>query len=413
MFLAGILLVITTIAVSAAQNGPSFDCAKASPKRPLEPFICADARLWPIERAFDAAYQDVRRRLPPDQRQMLKADDLRFIVNTVQTCGIDKPIPDVEAAPEIEEEKAKCVAERFQLQTGVWSQQIQAASAGTLYANHSPLITLLPASKTPTETVLTQSQPNTLTESVPLVESAGVYNIPVFINGVGPFPFVLDSGAADVSITVDVLLTLMRIGSITQNDYISTAEYQLGDGTTVQSDKFFLHELKVGSRVLKHVAASVSKDVKSPLLLGQSFLKRLTSVAIDNDQHTIVLGPERANAADMEAGSPAPDLLSSGHNVAPVGPVASPAPKPGPPRVDLPSSPPPPHTHSAEGSLPAARDINIRDMVSSKGECRMELVKGAGYNRCNDGVIYMLFKNGRHALMFRKQRRRDSRRRCW
>ena len=48
----------------------------------------------------------------------------------------------------------------------------------------------------------------------------------------------------------------------------------------------------------------------------------------------------------------------------------------------------------------AARDINVKDMVTAKGECRMELVRGAGYNPCNDGIIYMLFKNGRHLIMF-------------
>jgi archaellum component FlaG (FlaF/FlaG flagellin family) len=48
----------------------------------------------------------------------------------------------------------------------------------------------------------------------------------------------------------------------------------------------------------------------------------------------------------------------------------------------------------------ATRDINLTDMVTAKGECRMELVKGAGYNPCNEGVIYMLFKNGRHLLTF-------------
>jgi hypothetical protein len=48
----------------------------------------------------------------------------------------------------------------------------------------------------------------------------------------------------------------------------------------------------------------------------------------------------------------------------------------------------------------AARDINVKDMITAKGECRMELVKGAGYNPCNDGIIYMLFKNGRHLIVF-------------
>jgi hypothetical protein len=48
----------------------------------------------------------------------------------------------------------------------------------------------------------------------------------------------------------------------------------------------------------------------------------------------------------------------------------------------------------------AGRDINLKDLVTAEGECRIELVKGAGYGRCDDGVIYMLFKNGRHLIMF-------------
>jgi hypothetical protein len=48
----------------------------------------------------------------------------------------------------------------------------------------------------------------------------------------------------------------------------------------------------------------------------------------------------------------------------------------------------------------AAQGLNIKDMVTAKGECRMELVRGAGYGPCNDLVIYMLFKNGRHMLSF-------------
>ena len=39
-------------------------------------------------------------------------------------------------------------------------------------------------------------------------------------------------------------------------------------------------------------------------------------------------------------------------------------------------------------------------MVTAEGDCLIELVKGAGYGHCDDGVIYMLFKNGRHMIMF-------------
>jgi hypothetical protein len=47
-----------------------------------------------------------------------------------------------------------------------------------------------------------------------------------------------------------------------------------------------------------------------------------------------------------------------------------------------------------------ARDINLQDLVTAKGDCHIELVKGAGFNSCDPGVMYMLFKNGRHLVIF-------------
>ncbi len=133
-------------------------------------------------------------------------------------------------------------------------------------------------------------------DKISLVEANGVYRVPVLINGVLPLQFVLDSGAADVSLPADVFLTLRRTGTISDDDYIGRGNYRLADGSTVQSDKFFIRELKVGDRILKHIAASID-NVQSPLLLGQSFLMRFASVEIDNARHVLALGPERPDAA--------------------------------------------------------------------------------------------------------------------
>ena len=70
-----------------------------------------------------------------------------------------------------------------------------------------------------------------LTPRIPLVEEGGVYKIPVFLNGIGPLPFVIDSGAADVSVTADIFLTLRWTGTISENDYIGHGQYQLADGS--------------------------------------------------------------------------------------------------------------------------------------------------------------------------------------
>ena len=47
-------------------------------------------------------------------------------------------------------------------------------------------------------------------EEISLVQDQGVYELPVRINGVLTLNFVLDSGASDVSIPSEVVLTLVR-----------------------------------------------------------------------------------------------------------------------------------------------------------------------------------------------------------
>jgi hypothetical protein len=85
-----------------------------------------------------------------------------------------------------------------------------------------------------------------------------------------------------------VFLTLLRTGTIGKDDFVGNAQYRLADGSTVESDRFLLHELKVGGYVLSNVLASIA-DVKSTPLLGQSFLSRFSSWALDNDRHMIIL----------------------------------------------------------------------------------------------------------------------------
>jgi len=125
---------------------------------------------------------------------------------------------------------------------------------------------------------------------IPLTNTNGIYTVPVLINGVLPLHFTVDSGAADVSLPADVFLTLLRTGTIGKEDYIGSGKYRLADGSTVESDRFYIRELRVGSYVVKRIAASV-ENVSSTPLLGQSFLSKIGTWAIDNDRHVLVLPP--------------------------------------------------------------------------------------------------------------------------
>jgi hypothetical protein len=55
----------------------------------------------------------------------------------------------------------------------------------------------------------------------------GVYVVPVLINNAITLNCVVDSGAADVSISADVFTTLIRTGPITGSDFIGTGTYRL------------------------------------------------------------------------------------------------------------------------------------------------------------------------------------------
>ena len=140
---------------------------------------------------------------------------------------------------------------------------------------------------------LTQSEssaplPSSNYHRVQMVKEGGTYAVPVFINNVLSLNFVVDSGAADVTIPADVAGTLIRTGTIADGDFIGHQQYTLADGSVINSRQFLIRSLKVGDQVIENVRGSIG-DVKGSLLLGQSFLERFKSWSMDNTKHELVL----------------------------------------------------------------------------------------------------------------------------
>ena len=115
----------------------------------------------------------------------------------------------------------------------------------------------------------------------------GVYVVPVLINSAITLNFIIDSGAADVTIPADVVMTLVRTGTLKDSDFLGEKTYVLADGSKVPSQTFRIRSLKVGDKVLENVIGSVA-TVKGSLLLGQSFLGRFKSWSLDNTKHALV-----------------------------------------------------------------------------------------------------------------------------
>jgi len=124
--------------------------------------------------------------------------------------------------------------------------------------------------------------------SIPMQREGGAYVVPVVINDAITLNFIVDSGATDVSIPADVMMTLKRTGTLTEADFQGEQRYKLADGSTVPSQTFRIRSLKVGSKVVENVTAGIGSEKSSPLL-GQSFFSHFKSWSVDNTKHALVL----------------------------------------------------------------------------------------------------------------------------
>ena len=124
---------------------------------------------------------------------------------------------------------------------------------------------------------------------VPLIKDGGVYTVPVRINDVLTLDFIIDSGAAEVMVPADVALTLLRTGTITQDDFLPGQTYRLADGSSTKSKRFNIKELRIGDYAVRNVSAGIN-DIEGMLLLGQSFLSKVPSWSQDNRRGVLVIG---------------------------------------------------------------------------------------------------------------------------
>ncbi|MGY8708568.1 retroviral-like aspartic protease family protein [Bradyrhizobium sp. 18BD] len=125
-------------------------------------------------------------------------------------------------------------------------------------------------------------------ENISMEKSGGVYVIPVRFNDIITLPAIVDSGASDVSIPADIVSTLIRTKTITDEDFLGEQIYVLADGSKVPSHRFRIRSLKVGNKTVENVVGSIA-SVNATILLGQSFLSKFKSWSVDNEQHTLIL----------------------------------------------------------------------------------------------------------------------------
>lgn len=135
-------------------------------------------------------------------------------------------------------------------------------------------------------TVAARAQP-VVQQMVPVEPANGAFTVPVVLNGVLTEKFIIDSGAADVSIPADVASTLKKSGTLNGTDFLGSKTYMMADGSKVPSETYRLATLKIGDMVMENVTIRISAE-KSHLLLGQSFLSRLKFWSMDNARQVMI-----------------------------------------------------------------------------------------------------------------------------
>ncbi len=121
-----------------------------------------------------------------------------------------------------------------------------------------------------------------------LRRGGGTFEIPCEINGL-PLEMIFDTGASDVSISSVEANFMLKNRYLSEKDIKGKAYYQTANGEISEGTTFTLKEVKIGDAVLKNVEASVKKNQKAPLLLGQSVMERFGTITIDNINSKLII----------------------------------------------------------------------------------------------------------------------------
>lgn len=146
-----------------------------------------------------------------------------------------------------------------------------------------------PVEETSEEVVITPEAAETLISEVQMKKMAGgTYEVPCSINGL-PLKFIFDTGASDVTISSVEANFMLKNEYLSSKDFKGNRKYLTADGNISDGAVICIREVQVGDATLKNIEASVVKNQKAPLLLGQSVLERFGTITIDNNSGKLII----------------------------------------------------------------------------------------------------------------------------
>lgn len=270
-------------AAIAPQAAMAFNCTGIT--FPSSIVICSDPDLTRLADERQQTFNETRSWLTPDQQSALWEDQKAWVRSYATACGVlPDSTPPIPAPPSMIE---------------CFRRGAEARTAYLRTYGSSGEVPTAPAIQSASASI--EKGPDV--DEVALVQTGGVFEIPVRINGTITLNFILDSGASDVQLPFDVFSTLVRANTIKETDLIGESTYVLADGSKKKAPKFLIRELKIGNQILHNVPGSVG-PANGSLLLGQSFLSHFDSWTFDNKRHVLRLAGRASESSGENAATP-------------------------------------------------------------------------------------------------------------
>ena len=177
--------------------------------------------------------------------------------------------------------------------TAYYALQDCAASTTSVAASANAGIMPAPPARVPGAAAFPAAPPVTARPAVVEIalqrEHGGTFVLLATLNNTMTAAFTLDTGASDVSIPRDLADRLIANGTLTERDFVGMQSYATANGH-LREPVYILHSVSVGPLVIDNVECSIARPGSMPLL-GQGFLRRFSSVMLDQTRSVLVLTP--------------------------------------------------------------------------------------------------------------------------
>jgi clan AA aspartic protease (TIGR02281 family) len=116
----------------------------------------------------------------------------------------------------------------------------------------------------------------------------GISIIPCKVNGLN-LNFIFDTGASDVSLSMTEATFMLKNGYLSVSDIIGSNKFSDANGNISEGVVINLKEIEIARLKLYNVKASIVKNNKAPLLLGQTAIGKLGKIQLDLEQNTLTI----------------------------------------------------------------------------------------------------------------------------